>query len=137
ELIRILLNHPQAETKFLHSTSNAGNPVYQVHKDLFGETHLKFTGDFDDSGIHALFLCSGHGQSAKFLQETPVRSEVKIIDLSQDFRLDGPGYSRSFVYGLPEAWREEIKSAENIANPGCFATCIQLGLLPLAKRGLL
>lgn len=137
ELIRILLNHPHAEIKFLHSSSNAGKPIYQVHKDLFGETHLKFTSDFDDSDIDVLFLCSGHGQSAKFLQETSVRDEVKIIDLSQDFRLDSSSYSRPFVYGLPEAWREEIKGAENIANPGCFATCIQLGLLPLAKRGLL
>lgn len=137
ELIRILLNHPQVEIKFLHSTSNAGHPVYQVHKDLFGETDLRFTDRFSDDDIDVLFLCSGHGQSAKFLQETLVRNEVKVIDLSQDFRLENNNYPRNFVYGLVEAEKEAIIKAENIANPGCFATCIQLGLLPLAKKGLL
>lgn len=137
ELIRILLNHSHAEIVFLHSSSNAGNPVYHAHKDLFGETELKFTDRFDDSNIDVLFLCSGHGQSAKFLNETAVRKEVKVIDLSQDFRIESSDYPRNFVYGLVESEKEAIIKAENIANPGCFATGIQLGLLPLAKKNLL
>lgn len=137
ELIRILLNHPNAEIVLLHSSSNGGNPVYHAHKDLFGETDLKFTDQFSDRDLDVLFLCSGHGQSVKFLKENQVGSRVKVIDLSQDFRITDPGHLRPFVYGLPEAGREAISKAENIANPGCFATCIQLGLLPLAKKGLL
>ncbi len=137
ELISILLNHPNADIKFLHSTSNGGNKVYGVHKDLIGETELEFTSEFDDSDIDVLFLCSGHGQSRKFLEENKVRNEVKVIDLSQDFRITDPTHIRPFVYGLVEAEKEQIANAENIANPGCFATCIQLGLIPLAKAGLL
>jgi N-acetyl-gamma-glutamyl-phosphate reductase len=137
ELIRILLNHPQAEIAFVHSASNGGNFIYQVHTDLLGDTDLKFTTEFTGGGIDVLFLCSGHGQSMKFLSENTVRKDVKIIDLSQDFRIKNDSYSRPFVYGLVEAEYEAIKQAENIANPGCFATCIQLGLLPLGKGGLL
>jgi len=137
ELIRILLNHPQAEITFVHSASNGGNFIYQVHTDLLGDTDLKFTTDFSDAGIDVLFLCSGHGQSKKFLAENPVKKEVMVIDLSQDFRIKDASNSRPFVYGLVEAEYEDIKKAENIANPGCFATCIQLGLLPLGKAGLL
>lgn len=137
ELIRILLHHPEAELSFVHSASNGGNPFYQVHKDLIGETEKVFTDQFDDSDIDVLFLCSGHGQSKLFLDSNPVRNEVKVIDLSHDFRLHDVNHSRSFVYGLAEAEYESIKSAENIANPGCFATCIQLGLIPLGKAGKL
>jgi len=137
ELIRLLLYHPRVDIKFLLSSSNAGNKVYQVHKDLIGETELIFTDRFDDSDIDVLFLCSGHGQSIKFLEENKVRDEVKVIDLSQDFRLEDPGYPRPFTYGLVEGEKENIRKAKNIANPGCFATCIQLGLLPLAKANLL
>ncbi len=137
ELISILLNHPNAEIEFLHSSSNGGNKVYAVHKDLIGETELTFTDQFDDSSIDVLFLCSGHGQSAKFLEENPVRKDVKVIDLSHDFRIANPDYIRPFVYGLVEAEKESIATAENIANPGCFATCIQLGLIPLAKAAKL
>jgi N-acetyl-gamma-glutamyl-phosphate reductase len=137
ELIRILLNHPEVELSFVHSASNAGNPFYMVHKDLIGETDKIFTDQFSDSEIDALFLCSGHGQSRKFLEENEVSDRVKIIDLSQDFRLKDSTHYKSFTYGLVEAEYEAIKNAENIANPGCFATCIQLGLLPLGKAGQL
>jgi len=137
ELIRILLYHPQAEIAFVHSASNGGNYVHQVHTDLIGETDLKFTTEFSDDGIDVLFLCSGHGQSRKFLNENSVRPGVKIIDLSQDFRIKDTSNTRPFVYGLVEAEYETIKKAQNIANPGCFATCIQLGLLPMGKAGLL
>lgn len=137
ELIRILLNHPEAKIAFIHSESNAGNPIYKVHKDLIGETSMEFTDQFDDSGIDVLFLCSGHGQSKLFLEENKVRDEVKVIDLSHDFRLIDSNSLRPFTYGLVEAEYEAIKSAKNIANPGCFATCIQLGLIPLGKAGKL
>ncbi|MCG8308173.1 MAG: N-acetyl-gamma-glutamyl-phosphate reductase [Cytophagales bacterium] len=137
ELIRILLNHPGAELTFVHSASNGGNPFHQVHKDLIGETEKTFTDRFDDREIDVLFLCSGHGQSKLFLEEHKVRGDVKIIDLSQDFRLHDPDHLRPFTYGLVEAEYEAIKKAENIANPGCFATCIQLGLVPLGKAGKL
>ena len=138
ELIRILLNHPEVEIAFVQSKSNAGKPVSSVHADLAGETQLSFTADFHNN-IDVLFLCAGHGDAKKLLEEVSVAKEVKIIDLSQDFRLNKNSdfNSRKFVYGLPELNKEEIKSAQNIANPGCFATAIQLGLLPLAKAGLL
>jgi len=138
ELIRILLNHPEAEIKFIHSTSNAGNLVSKVHADLIGETDIKFTAELNDA-IDVLFLCVGHGNAKQFLAENTIAENIKVIDLSQDFRLDASNTfnGRSFVYGLPEVNKEAIKSAKNIANPGCFATSIQLGLLPLAKRGLL
>jgi N-acetyl-gamma-glutamyl-phosphate reductase len=138
ELIRILLNHPNAAISFVHSKSNAGNFVYSIHQDLVGETELKFAAEWNND-IDVLFLCLGHGESAKFLTENKIDDTVKIIDLANDFRLNLKSEigNRKFVYGLPELQREKIKIANNIANPGCFATAIQLGLLPLAKAGLL
>ena len=138
EAIRLLLRHPQAEIVFVHSKSNAGNPVHQIHTDLLGDTDLVFTQELSN-GIDVLFLCLGHGDSAKFLAAHAVSESVKVIDLSQDFRLaeNAKTGERSFVYGLPELNKAAIQQARNIANPGCFATAIQLGLLPLAKAGLL
>ncbi len=138
ELIRILINHPNAEIFFVNSKSNAGRQVSSIHADLIGDTNITFTADLNNQ-IDVLFLCVGHGDAKKFLQETPDLHGVKMIDLSQDFRLtkNSQFQGRNFVYGLPELNKEEIKSASNIANPGCFATAIQLGLLPLAKAGLL
>lgn len=142
ELIRILLNHPDVSIAFIHSRSNAGKPVYTIHQDLFGDTDLLFTDSLtslSDGSIDVLFLCLGHGESNKFLTENNIPESIKIIDLANDFRLAQSSQlgSRSFVYGLPELNKEKIKVAHNIANPGCFATAIQLGLLPLAKAGLL
>lgn len=136
EMIRLLLNHPDVTISFVHSRSNAGNPLYAVHADLLGETDQLFTGDLSND-IDVMFLCLGHGESKKFLEATDVAPHIKVIDLSQDFRLGETVKERVFVYGLPEMQREQIKTAHNIANPGCFATGIQLGLLPLAKAGLL
>jgi N-acetyl-gamma-glutamyl-phosphate reductase len=152
ELIRLLINHPNTNICFIHSKSNAGNPVYKVHQDLIGETDLKFTGNknFDEMLLNSsstaggreeavLFLCLGHGDSKKFLSENNISDNIKIIDLANDFRLvhSSQFNTRSFIYGLPEINRQQIQSAQNIANPGCFATSIQLGLLPLAKENLL
>ena len=136
EMIRILLNHPDVEITFVHSRSNAGNPLYAVHGDLLGETELTFAADLSND-IDVLFLCLGHGESKKFLEANTIAPSVKVIDLSQDFRLGESLPGREFVYGLPEMQRDQIKTAQNIANPGCFATAIQLGLLPLAQAGLL
>ena len=136
ELIRVLLNHPSAEFIFVHSKSNAGKSIDSVHKDLKGETVLSFV-DAITQEIDVLFLCVGQGEAKLFLAENQVAERIKIIDLSQDFRLGEKMNGRTFVYGLPELNREAIKAADNIANPGCFATAIQLGLLPLAKAGLL
>jgi len=136
ETIRLLLNHPHIDLVFVHSRSNAGNPLYSVHPDLLGETEAKFAGDLNHD-VDVVFLCLGHGESKKFLQENPFTDKTKIIDLSQDFRLGESLNGRSFVYGLPELNRDEIKKASNVANPGCFATALQLGVLPLAKAGLL
>lgn len=138
ELIRILLNHPQAEIVFVNSKSNAGNQLYKVHQDLYGATELLFSDELN-SDIDVLFLCLGHGDSKKFLSKNDFNDAVKIIDLANDFRLakDARFNARDFIYGLPELQKEKIKNAKNIANPGCFATAIQLGLLPLAKAGLL
>jgi N-acetyl-gamma-glutamyl-phosphate reductase len=138
ELIRLLINHPRANISFIHSKSNSGNPVTHVHGDLAGETDLVFTGELDNN-IDVLFLCVGHGEAKKFLEENKIADHTRIIDLSQDFRLkkNASLNKRHFVYGLPELNKEQIASAENIANPGCFATSIQLGLLPLAEEGLL
>lgn len=133
ELLRILLNHPEVEITFVNSTSNAGNKLYDVHEGLYGETEMVFTNLFPFDEIDALFICSGHGESTKFLAEHNIPENVKIIDLAQDFRDESNG----FVYGLPELNRERIKKANRVANPGCFATGIQLGLLPLAANGLL
>lgn len=138
ELIRLLLNHSGVETSFIHSRSNAGKLVYSVHKDLIGETELLFTDKLSDD-IDVLFLCLGHGESRKFLTENKIADKIKIIDLANDFRLEAQSSigNHHFIYGLPELNSDKIKSANNIANPGCFATAIQLGLLPLAKAGLL
>ncbi|GEP93890.1 N-acetyl-gamma-glutamyl-phosphate reductase [Chitinophaga cymbidii] len=136
ETIRLLLNHPDVELAFVHSRSNAGNPLYAVHADLLGETSLTFTGEIQED-VNVIFLCLGHGESRKFLEATPIPDHISVIDLSQDFRLGESVNGREFVYGLPELQREAIRKAKNIANPGCFATGIQLGLLPLAKAGLL
>lgn len=138
ELLRLLLNHPQTEITFINSGSNAGNAVSKIHADLIGETDLLFTADLSNE-IDVLFLCVGHGDAAKFLAANHIDDKIKIIDLSQDFRLLNKAAvgNRTFVYGLPELNKEAIRSATNIANPGCFATAIQLGLLPLAKAGLL
>jgi N-acetyl-gamma-glutamyl-phosphate reductase len=138
ELIRLLIHHPHASISFIHSRSNAGKPVYAVHQDLIGETGLTFSSELSD-GIDVLFLCVGHGEARKFLEENKIDEKIKIIDLSQDFRLTEKSnvQNRKFVYGLPELKKEKIRSAKNVANPGCFATGVQLGLLPLAKAGLL
>ena len=138
ELLRILINHPDVDIAFIHSNSNAGNYIYDVHTDLIGDTDLKFTGELSQD-IDVLFLCVGHGDAKKFLDANPIDDKIKIIDLSQDFRLNQNSKvkSKNFVYGLPELNREDIVKAQNIANPGCFATCLQLALLPLAKGGLL
>jgi N-acetyl-gamma-glutamyl-phosphate reductase len=138
ELIRLLINHPGVDISFIHSRSNAGQPVHKVHHDLLGDTELQFTGELD-TNIDVLFLCLGHGESKKFLTENIIPDTVKIIDLANDFRLKAGSSigNRKFVYGLPELNKPEIQSASSIANPGCFATGIQLGLLPLAKAGLL
>ncbi|MET0394513.1 MAG: N-acetyl-gamma-glutamyl-phosphate reductase [Chitinophagaceae bacterium] len=138
ELIRLLVHHPGVTVSFIHSRSNAGQPVHAVHQDLLGETDLRFTGELQED-IDVLFLCLGHGESKKFLAANAIAEHIKIIDLANDFRLaaDAQAGNRHFVYGLPELNRDAIKTASNIANPGCFATAIQLGLLPLAKAGLL
>lgn len=138
ELIRLLLNHPDVEIVFAHSKSNSGKAVYAVHADLIGETDLFFSSELKQE-VDVLFLCVGHGEAKKFLSENKLKEKIKIIDLSQDHRLVGsPEYGvGSFVYGLPELNGKMIKEAGSIANPGCFATAIQLGLLPLAAKGLL
>lgn len=134
ELIRILLRHPEVELDFVYSTSQPGKPVTQVHQDLLGETDLKFSGEIN-TDIDVVFLCLGHGNSKKFLAENQFSGKTKIVDLSTDFRMASEDHS--FVYGLPEFHKEKIKSAKNIANPGCFATAISLAILPLAKKKLL
>ncbi len=136
EMIRILMNHPNVELTYVHSRSNAGRYLYEVHADLLGDTSMKFTEVFNWD-IDVVFFCMGHGASSQLLNEQEVPSHVHVIDLSQDFRLGESVQNRIFVYGLPEWKREQIKKAHDIANPGCFATAIQLGLLPLAKAGLL
>lgn len=136
EMIRILLNHPDVELSYVHSRSHAGEALHEVHTDLIGDTDLSFT-DKCNWDIDVVFLCMGHGASSELLEKENIPDHVHIIDLSQDFRLGETSKGRKFVYGLPEWKREEIKKAHDIANPGCFATAIQLGLLPLAKAGLL
>ncbi len=135
ELIRLLINHPQAEIVFANSESNAGNPVTDVHEGLYGETDLHFTDAMPFDKVDVVFFCFGHGKSEQFLKEHEVPANVRIIDLAQDFRLAAEG--NDFVYGLPEINRGRIATAMHVANPGCFATCIQLGLLPAAKMGLI
>ncbi len=133
ELIRILVNHPLVQLGFVHSESSACKKLYEVHEGLLGDTQLCFSADFDLSGIDVLFLCGAHGRSGAFWEEHDCPESLTVIDLAQDFRDESCGY----VYGLPEWRREEIRGAAKIANPGCFATAIQLGLLPLAAAGLL
>lgn len=133
ELLRILLNHPQVNISFVNSKSQAGKPVYSTHTDLIGETELLFTDQMPFDEVQAIFLCSGHNESKKFLAENIIPESLKIIDLSTDFR----DQSNGFVYGLPELQRDLIKTATKIANPGCFATSIELALLPLANAELL
>ncbi|MES2430777.1 MAG: N-acetyl-gamma-glutamyl-phosphate reductase [Bacteroidota bacterium] len=138
ELIRLLVNHPNVEIAFAQSGSNAGNPMSKVHADLVGETDLKFS-EIHNYDVDVIFFCAGHGEAKKFVAANDIPAHIKLIDIGNDFRLnaDATINGRKFVYGLPELQREEIKTANNIANPGCFATAIQLGLLPLAKAGLL
>lgn len=135
ELIRILMYHPQAEIAFIQSSSNAGNPIYEVHRDLMGDTDLAFVADPDFASCDVIFLCMGHGKSKEFVNSNDIPASVKIIDLSHDYRLKAEG--NDFVYGLPELNRDLIREAVHIANPGCFATGIQLTVLPLAAAGLL
>lgn len=149
ELIRLLINHPAVEIVFANSESNAGNKVYDVHEGLIGDTELEFTSEMPFDKVDVVFFCFGHGKSEAFLKEHTIPENVKIIDLAQDFRIKGSvpfnsvegktptPSSHDFVYGLPEIHREEITKCQHLANPGCFATCIQEGLLPLAKAGLL
>ena len=137
ELIRLLLNHPNVHINFVHSKSNTGKHLYNIHNDLFGDTDLIFVEKISDD-VDVIFLCVGYTEARKFLQDNRIKSSIKIIDLSHDFRLEGSNNfeDRNFVYGLPELNKEQMILAKNIANPGCFATCIQLGLLPLAKEKL-
>ena len=134
ELIRVLLGHPEAEIVFANSESNAGNPVAEVHEGLLGETDLLFTSDMPFNQVDVVFFCFGHGKSEQFLREHEIPSNVKIIDLAQDFRIRG---EHDYVYGLPETHREAIRGCRHLANPGCFATAIQLAMLPALKQGLI
>lgn len=134
ELIRLLLNHPETEIVFANSESNAGNPVSDVHEGLIGDTDLRFTDQMPFEDIDVVFFCFGHGKSEQFLKEHTIPAKVKIIDLAQDFRIKG---NHDYVYGLPEINKEDIVRAQHVANPGCFATAIQLALLPAANLNLL
>lgn len=134
ELIRLLLNHPEVEIVFANSESNAGNKLYDVHEGLIGDTEMTFSAEMPFENVDVVFFCFGHGKSEAFLKEHTIPSHVKIIDLAQDFRIKG---NHDYVYGLPEINREKIATCMHLANPGCFATCIQEGLLPLAKAGML
>lgn len=133
ELLRLLVNHPEAEIVFAHSSSNAGNKVYDVHSGLLGDTELCFSSEYDLNAVDVVFLCGGHGKSTEFWAQNPRPEGLKVIDLAQDFRDESNGY----VYGLPEISRERICKTDLLANPGCFATAIQLAILPLAANGLL
>jgi N-acetyl-gamma-glutamyl-phosphate reductase len=138
ELIRILLNHKKVVIKYVYSTSNAGNKVSAIHQDLVGETDLIFSSNIN-TNVDVLFLCLGHGKSRNFLANTAISLSTKVIDLSTDFRHknDAIFQGREFVYGLPELHKEKIRNADNIANPGCFATALQLGMLPLVSNHLI
>lgn len=133
ELIRLLLNHPNVRIAFVNSESNAGKYLYEVHEGIFGDTDMKFSSEIDLDSIDVLFLCSAHGRSKVFWQEHALPSRLKVVDLAQDFRDESEGY----IYGLPEMQHARIEGARLIANPGCFATAIQLAVLPLAAAGLL
>ena len=135
ELCRLLLNHPEAEIVFINSESNAGNLITDVHEGLYGETDMRFTDELPFEDVDVVYFCFGHGKSTQFLTDHYIPADVRIIDLAQDFRLAAEG--NDYVYGLPEINRTAILGAQHVANPGCFATCIQLGLLPLADAGLL
>ena len=135
ELIRLLLNHPEAEIVFANSESNAGNLVADVHEGLYGDTDLRFTDEMPFNDVDVVFFCFGHGKSEAFLKEHAIPQHVKIIDLAQDFRLAAPG--NDYVYGLPEINKDKIATAQHVANPGCFATCIQLALLPAASMRII
>lgn len=135
ELIRLLLWHPEVEIVFANSESNAGNMIADVHEGLYGETNLRFSADMPFDQVDVVFFCFGHGKSEAFLKEHTIPENVKIIDLAQDFRIAAP--THDYVYGLPEIHKEAIQQCKHLANPGCFATCVQLGLLPLAQAGLL
>lgn len=137
ELIRLLLHHPGVEIAFMHSNSSTGKFVYEVHTDLVGDTQLQFSNRMGEADV--IFLCMGHGESKRFMEDNAIPSHTKVVDLSQDFRLQATqqSFGRNFVYGLPELNRQQICYANHVANPGCFATAIQLGLLPLAQAGLL
>lgn len=135
ELIRVLLNHPQAEIVFANSESNAGNKVYAVHEGLLGETEMEFTDEMPFDQVDVVYFCFGHGKSEAFLKEHTIPAHVKIIDLAQDFRIAAPGHD--YVYGLPETHRPQISGCNHLANPGCFATCIQLAMLPALTHGLI
>jgi N-acetyl-gamma-glutamyl-phosphate reductase len=137
ETIRLLALHPDAELSWVQSESQAGRNIYEVHNDCYGITGLKFTKNIGEADV--IFLCKGHGESRSFLEKEKIPASAKIIDLSQDFRHKTKSESagRKFIYGLPELNREKISSSENVANPGCFATTVQLALLPLAQNGLL
>ena len=135
ELIRLLLNHPEAEIVFANSESNAGNLVADVHEGLYGATDLRFTDEMPFNDVDVVFFCFGHGKSEAFLKEHAIPQHVKIIDLAQDFRLAAPG--NDYVYGLPEINKDKIATAQHVANPGCFATCIQLALLPAASMRII
>lgn len=135
ELLRLLINHPEVEIKFVNSSSNAGNRITDVHSGLIGDTDLVFTNQLPVQEIDVLFFCTAHGDTRKFIESHELPEELKIIDLSMDYRLADDNHD--FVYGLPELNKEAIRKARHIANPGCFATCIQLGLLPLAKNQML
>ena len=134
ELIRLLINHPQAEIVFANSEINACNLICDVHEGLMGETDMRFTAEMPFGEVDVVFFCFGHGKSRAFLQEHTIPSHVRIIDLAQDFRIAG---EHDYVYGLPETHRQEISTCMHLANPGCFATCIQLGLLPALKAGII
>ena len=135
ELLRLLLQHPEVEIKFVHSTSNAGNYITDVHGGLLGETDLVFTSEMPFEEIDLLFFCTAHGDTRKFLESHALPDELKVIDLSMDYRIKSNGHD--FIYGLPELNRRNTCKSRYVANPGCFATCIELGLLPLAKEHLL
>jgi N-acetyl-gamma-glutamyl-phosphate reductase len=135
ELIRLLINHPDAEIVFINSSSNAGNKITDVHAGLYGETDLVFTNELPLKEVDLLFFCTAHGDTKKFMDTHTVPEDVKVIDLSTDYRIRSEGHD--FIYGLPELNRRQICKSTHVANPGCFATCIQLGLLPLAKHLML
>ena len=135
ELIRLLLNHPDVEIQFVNSSSNAGNKIVSVHEGLYGETDLVFTDELPLDEIDVLFFCTAHGDTRKFMESHQIPEGLKLIDLSMDYRLKSDDHD--FIYGLPELNRRAICHSQHVANPGCFATCIQLGLLPLAKHSLI